>query len=112
MLAGRRRYHSVLKTDNEGKPYLNFNEVLNSPVQATGADGLKAAIALLWERRHECPGAVPVLFAHDEIVIECPETDAEAATQWLVTCMKDGMSPLLAPIPVEVEASIAKTWGG
>src|SRR5215207_10289477 len=34
---------------------------LNSPVQGTGADGLKQALALLWERRGEYPGAVPVL---------------------------------------------------
>ena len=30
---------------------------LNAPVQGTGADGLKLALALLWERRDECPGA-------------------------------------------------------
>jgi DNA polymerase I len=49
---------------------------LNAPVQGTAADGLKLALALLWERRSECPGAVPVLVCHDEIVVEC---DAEQA---------------------------------
>jgi DNA polymerase-1 len=29
---------------------------LNAPVQGTGADGLRLALALLWERRNECPG--------------------------------------------------------
>ena len=56
--------------------------------------------------------AVPLLFAHDEIVIECPSDNADAAKQWLIGCMIDGMTPLIDPIPVEVEASIAKTWGG
>lgn len=46
---------------------------LNSPVQGTGADGLKLALGLLWERRAECPGAAPVLVVHDEIVFQCRE---------------------------------------
>jgi DNA polymerase-1 len=54
-----------------------YTERLNTPVQGTGADGLKAAIALLWERRSEVPSAVPVLFCHDEIVVECDAADAE-----------------------------------
>jgi DNA polymerase-1 len=38
-------------------------------VQCTGADGLKFALALLWERRHECPGAAPILAVHDEVIV-------------------------------------------
>ena len=81
----------VSKKNAKGERYPNLNEALNTPVQATGADGLKAAIALLWERRSACPDAVPLLFAHDEIVIECPGDNAEAAKQWLIACMVDGM---------------------
>jgi len=47
--------------------------------QPACADGLKLALALLWERRYECPGAVPVLAVHDEIVVEVEEDKAEAA---------------------------------
>ncbi len=35
------------------------------------------ALALLWERRDECRGAVPILAVHDEIVVECDEGEAE-----------------------------------
>src|SRR5262249_46402072 len=42
-------------------------ERLNTPVQGMEADGAKAAMALLWERRRQCPGARPVIFNHDEI---------------------------------------------
>ncbi len=89
-----------------------YTEKLNTPVQGTGADGLKRAIALLWERRAECPGAFPVLFVHDEIVVECDVEQAEQVKTWLVNAMKDGMSPLVDPVPVEVEATIGTTWGG
>ena len=53
-----------------------FTEKLNTPVQGTGADGLKRALAHLWERRADCPDAFPVLFVHDEIVVECDEAHA------------------------------------
>jgi hypothetical protein len=36
-------------------------------------EGLKLAVALLHERREECPGATPILAVHDEIVVECDE---------------------------------------
>jgi DNA polymerase I-like protein with 3'-5' exonuclease and polymerase domains len=89
-----------------------FNEKLNLPVQGTGADGLKAALGLLWQRRHEVPGAVPVLAVHDEVVVECPEGDASRTASWLKAAMLDGMAPLVAPVPVEVEVKVGRTWGG
>jgi DNA polymerase-1 len=100
-LAGRR-------CQNVGR----FTEKLNLGVQGTGADGLKAALALLWERRAECPGAVPVLAVHDEIVVECNADRADAAAAWLKQAMLDGMAPLADPVPVAVEVTVAPTWGG
>jgi DNA polymerase-1 len=102
-LAGRRRLLDA-KT-----PYTHR---LNSPVQGTEADGAKLAMALLWERRDQCPGAFPVLFCHDEIVIEADAGQADAAAGWLEQAMLDGMAPLLDPVPVEVEVRKAQTWGG
>ena len=81
-------------------------------MQGSGADGLKAALALLWERRAECPTAVPVLVVHDEIVVEVDDGEAEAAKAWLVLAMTDGMRPFADPVPVVVEASVQRTWGG
>jgi DNA polymerase I-like protein with 3'-5' exonuclease and polymerase domains len=83
---------------------------LNSPVQGTGADGLKRALALLWERRHLCPGAFPVLVVHDEIVVECDASQVEAVLAWLRQAMIDGMAPLIHPVPVEVEIKYGVNW--
>ena len=106
-LAGRRRT-GVTK----------LSERLNSPVQGTGADGLKLALALLYERRHECPGATPILAVHDEIVVECDQDQAEEVGVWLKKAMVDGMDQVLnAPelggprVPIKVEVKIGKTWG-
>jgi DNA polymerase-1 len=84
----------------------------NYAVQGSGGDGLKLALALLWERRDDCPGAFPVLAVHDEIVIECDDGRVDAAVTWLARAMCDGMAPLLDPVPVEVETSSGTTWGG
>jgi DNA polymerase-1 len=100
-LTGRRRLHVE-----------RFTEKLNTPVQGTGADGLKVALALLWERRAEAPGAVPVLVVHDEIVVECAAEQAGVVAAWLRRALVDGMAPLLDPVPVEVEVQVARTWGG
>lgn len=89
-----------------------FTEKLNTPTQGTGADGLKRALALLWERRATCLGAFPVLLVHDEIVVECDATQQEEAAVWVRDAMRDGMAPLIEPVPVEVEVSAGATWGG
>ena len=105
-LTGRRRFGVT-----------RFTEWVNAPVQGTGSDGLKLALALLWERRAECPGAAPVTCVHDEIVVECDEDEAEKVETWLETAMIDGMDEVLngpgvggSRVPVEVETQITKTW--
>jgi DNA polymerase I-like protein with 3'-5' exonuclease and polymerase domains len=95
-----------------------FTEQLNTPVQGTGADGLKRALALLWERRTDVgnlptsSATFPVLVSHDEIVVECDLGQAEAVSAWLKQAMLDGMADLIAPVPVEVDVTVAPTWGG
>jgi len=99
--AGRRRFIDV-------KTPLPLR--LNLPVQGTGADGLKRALGLLWERRSRCPGAVPIIACHDEIVVEAPVAAAVAAADWLRSAMIDGMAPLIQPVPVDVEVQVGKNW--
>jgi DNA polymerase-1 len=88
---------------------------LNAPVQGSGADGLKLALALLWERRSGCPGAVLVLVCHDEVVVECDAQRAAEAKAWLEGAVIEGMDTVLnstdeGHVPVEVEGRIARSW--
>jgi DNA polymerase I len=104
-LIGRRR------TDVE-----KLTDRLNAPVQGTAADGLKLALALLWERRSECLGAVPVLVCHDEVAVECDAEQGAEVKAWLEGAMIAGMDTVLnstrvAHVPVEVEVRITRTWG-
>jgi DNA polymerase-1 len=89
----------------------------NFPIQGCCADGLKLALTLLWERREECPGTIPILAIHDEIVVECDEDKAEEAQAWLKAAIVEGMESALnhpdaeGPlVPVGVEASTGKSW--
>jgi DNA polymerase I-like protein with 3'-5' exonuclease and polymerase domains len=84
----------------------------NYAVQGTAGDGIKLALALLWERRCEMPGAFPVAVVHDEIVVEAAVDQVEAACAWVKQAMVDGMAGLLDPVPVEVEVKVATTWAG
>jgi DNA polymerase-1 len=89
---------------------------VNAPVQGTGADGLKLALALLWERRGECPRAVPILVCHDEVVVECDIKQAADVKTWLERVMIEGMDAAMngmdeGSLPVEVEGRITTSWG-
>jgi len=89
-----------------------YTEKLNTPVQGTGADGLKLALALLWENRHRLKGTFPVLAVHDELVLESPEDTAEENLAVLTALMRRGMEEVLGgTVPVEVEGGIYRDWG-
>jgi DNA polymerase-1 len=76
-------------------------------------------LALLYERRELCPKAVPILAVHDELVVECPEEQAEEVARFVAEVMVDAMDSMLngegvegLRVPVEVEVEMAETWAG
>jgi hypothetical protein len=80
---------------------------------SVSAFGVKTT--LLRERRAKCPGAVPVLVCHDEVVVECDEDRGEETKRWLEQAMNEGMDVIMnnvgkTRVPVEVEPRIAKSW--
>jgi DNA polymerase-1 len=101
-LAGRQRWVEKLEA------------ALNSPVQGTGADGLKSAVAVFykWLLERGLWGKVRiVLLVHDEIVVEAPEHLALEATLLLTEAMREGMGAIVKGVPIEVEAGIYADWG-
>ena len=101
-LAGRRRLAMSKFTDR-----------LNSPVQGTGADGMKWALARLFAHRDEAPDARLVVVVHDELVAECPIEAAEQTAVWLRTHMQAAMTELVQEkVPIEVEVTLGRDWAG
>ena|SRR5215218_9273236 len=101
-LAGRRRL-GVAK----------FTEALNTPVQGTGADGLKSALARLFASRDEVPNARLIAVVHDELLAECPEADAESTAQWLARHMTAAMQEMVGDeVPTTVDVTHGPSWAG
>jgi DNA polymerase-1 len=91
----------------------SFTVALNSPVQGTGADGLKLALARLFAHRSEASEARLIACVHDEIVAECPEAAAEQTAAWLQRHMIAAMTAIIGDaVPVEVEITIGRDWAG
>jgi DNA polymerase-1 len=87
-----------------------FTDKLNSPIQGTGADVLKLALAHLWHDRGAVFSAIPVLAVHDEIVIEVAAEEAEASMEWLRGHMEAAGREIVADVPIAVEAAIVADW--
>jgi DNA polymerase-1 len=104
-LAGRQRW---VYTDE-------LTAALNTPIQGTGADGLKSAVAVFykWLLERGLWGQVRiVLLVHDEIVVEAPEPLALEAADLLTEAMREGMGAIVnKAVPIEVEAGIYADWG-
>jgi len=53
---------------------------------------------------------------HDEVIVECDAEQVTDAKAWLKGAMIEGMGAIInstdeVDVPVEVEASIARSWG-
>ena len=88
-----------------------ITQLYNSPVQGTGADIMKKALAILAQKM-EGTLINMVGVVHDEIIIEAPENECKEAQEILVNSMKRGGEVFLKKIPLEVEVRIADSWAG
>jgi DNA polymerase-1 len=90
-----------------------YTQLLNTPVQGTGADGMKLALAELWKTwTPDLEGCYPVMVIHDELLVEAPEDRADKAAEWVRNAMTSGMSGLLNQVPVEAELVVCRSYAG
>lgn len=92
--------------------YLNpdecYSEFFNTPVQGTGAGGLKRAMAIVHNRLPHSAKIVNVV--HDEIVVECAEEEAEDVASYLDVGMVEAMQEMVRNVPIAVETGIGDSW--
>ena len=62
--------------------------------------------------RVEMPGPLTVSELLARFAIDARRVAVEHNLVVLKRAMLDGMAPLVAPVPVEVEVTTARTWGG
>ena len=107
-LYSRRRWLPELKSSNFNMRAFGERVALNMPIQGTAADIIKLAMIRVDERlRAEKLAARLVLQVHDELIVECPENEAE----WVRNLLKEEMEGVAAlSVPLLAEAQIGKTW--
>ena len=104
-MLGRRRAIPQLESNQPQVRELGKRLAINSVVQGSAADLIKIAMIQLPSRLAEtCPGSSLLLQIHDELVIETPDREAEAATEILVHTMEKAMGRLSVPLVVDVAA--------
>ena len=81
---------------------------LNMPIQGTAADIIKLAMVRVDERlRQEGLQGRLILQVHDELIVECPEAEAEQTAKLLEDEMERVMT---LSVPLTAEAHWGKNW--
>lgn len=108
-LLGRIRYYPEVKEGRISNHILN--EMINSPIQGSGADMIKMAIDriddVIEERGYD---AWPCLTIHDELVLEAAEDCAEEVYYQLVGCMETVGKELCPDVKILAEGCVADRW--
>ena len=107
-LHGRRRYLPDLHSDHMGRRQLAERMATNTPIQGSAADIIKLAMVRLASAlRHAGFAAAMVLQIHDELLVECPESELNRALGVIRDAM-EGAAELIVPIVVDIGSG--KNW--
>lgn len=107
-LMGRRRYIPEILSGNYNLRSFGERCAMNSPIQGTAADIIKLAmINVDAELRKSAMHSRLILQVHDELILECPENEADAAAELLQRCMENVMQ---LDVPLRADVSRGKDW--
>ena len=104
----RRRELPELKSSKFNLRSFGERVALNMPIQGAAADVMKLAMTAVWKRlRAEGLEARLVLQVHDELIVECPESEAETAARLLAEEMENVVH---LSVPLTAEAHWGRNW--
>jgi DNA polymerase-1 len=107
-LFGRRRAMPELSSSNFNLRSFGERVARNMPIQGTAADVMKLAMIRVHHRlRQELPQAKLLLQVHDELIVECPADQAEAAATILRQEMENAVS---YTVPLTVDCGVGASW--
>jgi len=109
-MLGRRRYFPALQSGlNKQLKNREEREAINAPVQGTAADIMKLAMLKIPSALKAASlKAKMLLQVHDELVLECPESELQQTARLVQDTMTNAY-PM--PIPLSTEAKAGKSWG-
>lgn len=97
-----------LKSSNFNTRSFGERVALNAPIQGTAADIIKLAMIRVRDRlKAEGLEGRLVLQVHDELIVECPESEAETVCK-LVEEEMEGVAALSVPLLAETHAG--RSW--
>ena len=104
----RRRALPEIKSSNHNMRSFGERVALNMPIQGAAADIIKLAMVRVHRQLKEAAlEARLIMQVHDELIVECPEAEADRVKAILVREM-EGAWPL--SIPLIAEAHSGKSW--
>jgi DNA polymerase-1 len=107
-LGGRRRYLPALVEAHGGERALAERVAINTPIQGSAADLMKLAMIRVHRAlKRLFPSARLLLQVHDELLLECPEEEAEALSE-RVRAEMEGCIALR--VPLVVSTGRGKSW--
>ncbi len=107
-LWGRRRALPELKSSNFNMRSFGERVALNMPIQGAAADIIKLAMVRVHQRlRREGLEARLIMQVHDELIVECPEAEAEQVTRLL---QEEMQSVAQLSVPLTAEAHTGRDW--
>ena len=107
-LFARRRWVPELKSSNFNTRSFGERVALNTPIQGTAADIIKVAMIRVRDRllAEGLKGRL-VLQVHDELIVECPEEEAEAVRR----LVKEEMEAVISlPVPLVADTAVGRSW--
>ena len=108
-ISGRRRYVPTINSRNKTEKSAAERIAVNTPIQGSAADIVKTAMLNLDRRlTSERSSARLLLQVHDELILECPKDEADAAASLVKSEMEKAVS-LNVPLRVSVEKG--GRWG-
>ena len=107
-LYGRRREMPELRSANFNIRSFGERVALNMPIQGTAADIIKLAMVRVYERlEKEGLEAKLLLQVHDELIVECPETEAERVSLLLKEEMEHAAQ---LSVPLTADVHTGHSW--
>ena len=106
---GRRRYLPDITSRNIHVRQAAERAAINTPIQGTAADVIKAAMLRIMERMDELEmGSKMILQVHDELIFEVPQDELAQMREIVMELMPSAL-PLDVPLGVDLKSG--HTWG-
>jgi DNA polymerase I len=107
-LLGRKRYLPDIRSQNYAVRTNAERIAMNAPLQGTAADLMKLAmIKIDYELERRSLKSKLIIQVHDEVVLDCPKTEAQEVQALVVEAMEGAMK---LSVPLKVNSAVGENW--